>query len=105
MKYRNIKTEIDGKVFDSKKEANRYVYLRLMERSGAISELKTQVKYILIPKNKNGREISYIADFTYIENGELIVEDVKSKATKTPLYNLKKRLMAEVHGIKIREFI
>lgn len=29
--------------------------------------------------------------------------DVKSSATKTPLYQLKKRLVAEIYGVEIKE--
>lgn len=103
MKYKNQKCCLDGIIFDSKKEAQRYAELNLLQKAHQISELKCQVPFTLIPKSQYGREIKYIADFTYIKDGELIVEDVKSKATKTPLYRLKKRLMAEVHNIEIRE--
>ena len=102
-KYGARKTVVDGMVFDSKAEANRYCELRLLERSGVICGLERQRKYPLIYKSAYGGEISYIADFVYCENGETVVEDVKSKATATPLYKLKKRLMAEIHGIIIRE--
>lgn len=105
-KYGNVKTEIDGILFDSKAEAERYGELKLMEYAGKITELSRQVKYILFPKNKHGREVSYIADFVYIDDstGKMVVEDVKSKITKTPVYRLKKRLMAEIHNIDIREW-
>lgn len=100
-KYYSVKTEIDGIVFDSKKEANRYGELKLLERAGEISNLRLQVPYILFPKNEYGREIKYLADFVYIENGKEIVEDTKGK--KTRIYNLKKRIMAEKYGILIKE--
>ncbi len=102
-KYGARKTVIDGMVFDSKAEANRWCELKIMERCGAISNLERQRKYPLINKSRYGGEICYIADFVYRENGATVVEDVKSKATATPLYKLKKRLMAEIHGIEIRE--
>lgn len=102
-KYRALKTRIDGITFDSQLEAKRYAQLRLLERGGAISCLQYQVPYTLIAKSKYGREIKYVADFVYQENGKEVVEDTKSKATKTPLYRLKKRLMAEKYGIEIRE--
>lgn len=102
-KYRNTPTVLDGIRFDSKKEAERYAELKLLERGGIIKDLKTQVRFELIPKNKNGRAVYYVCDFTYTENGVLVVEDVKSQPTKTPVYRLKKRLMKEVHGIDIKE--
>lgn len=102
-KYRNKKVTLDGIKFDSQKEAFRYQILKLYERGGEIKNLKLQVPYILIDKSQYGREIKYIADFTYMENGKLVVEDVKSPATKTPQYKLKKRLLAERYGIEIKE--
>jgi len=82
---------------------NRYVELTLLEKAKAIQDLKTQVSFPLIPKSKYGREIKYVADFTYYEDGKLVVEDTKSPATKTPVYRLKKRLMAEKYNIVIKE--
>ena len=102
-KYHAIKTEIDGIEFDSKKEAKRYQELKLLEQAKQIKYLQLQVPYILIPKSKYGRQITYRADFVYFDNREqkVVVEDVKG--IKTPVYKLKKRLMAEVHGIIIEE--
>ena len=102
-KYNNKKTVYDGITFDSKKEAHRYYELKLMERAKVITDLKCQAPFTLIDKSKYGREIKYLADFTYYENGLLVVEDVKSSVTKTPLYRLKKRLLAERYGIEIKE--
>ena len=93
-KYHAIPTEIDGIKFASRKEALRYRQLRLMEQGKAIQDLKMQVAYPLIKKSKYGREIKYVADFTYYDNGHLVVEDVKG--VRTPVYKLKKRLMAEI---------
>ena len=93
-KYNNIKTEIDGITFDSKKEANRYCELVLLKKAGAIKDLETQPKFPLYV-NTN-KVCSYIADFRYFDIGkhEWVVEDVKSTETKTPLYKLKKKLLA-----------
>jgi hypothetical protein len=57
---------------------------------------------------KDGRKCvelatSYVADFVYIQDGQRVVEDVKSKATKTPEYIIKRKLMLWLKGIKIRE--
>ena len=87
MKYHAKKTELDGITFDSKKEANRYAELKLLERSGAIHNLQRQVRYELIPaQKKDGKTIErachYIADFVYEDNGKTVVEDVKGYRTK-----------------------
>lgn len=106
-KFGNRKTEIDGQVFDSKKEARRYAELRLMERAGEISGLQTQVPFVLIPAQKDEKGIvieraaSYVADFVYNQNGKLVVED--AKGYRTDVYRLKKKLMLKVHGIRIYE--
>ena len=101
-KYGAVKTEVDGIKFDSKHEASRYEELRLLEQAGEIINLRLQVPFELIPKSKYGMPIRYIADFTYNDlNGQLIVED--AKGVKTPVYRLKRRLMAELKGIKIKE--
>lgn len=120
-KYRNVKaTSADGREFDSTKERNRYEELLLMQKAGMIYGLETQKKYILIPAQREPdtvgarggthkgkvieRETVYIADFTYYtKEGDLIVEDVKSPATRTPQYKIKKKLMLYVHGIRIKE--
>lgn len=100
-KYRNLKTEVNGITFDSKKEAKRYQELKLLERAKVISDLRLQVPYVLFPKSQYGRVVKYIADFVYIENGQEIVEDCKGM--RTDVYKLKKRLMAEKYGIVIKE--
>lgn len=100
-KYNAERIEVDGIRFDSKKEANRYRQLRIMERAGIIKELQLQVPFVLIPKNANGREVKYIADFVYFQDGKKIVEDVKG--FKTDVYRLKRRMMKEIHGIDINE--
>lgn len=100
-KYKAIKTTIDGIKFDSKKEAKRYQELKLLQKVNYIKDLKLQVPFVLIEKSQYGRQIKYVADFTYIENGELVVED--TKGFKTDVYKLKKRLLAEKYGIVIKE--
>ncbi len=98
-KYRNQKTVVDGAPFDSKKEAGRWCELLLLEKAGAISTLSRQVPFLIVI---NGvRVCKYTADFTYIENGVLVVED--AKGVRTTAYKLKKRLMKAVHGIEIHE--
>ena len=95
LKYHNIKTVIDGITFASKKEANRYLELKVLAKCGMIQDLRLQVRFEICPKkNGNTRARYYVADFVYTENGKLIIEDVKSKATKAnPVYSLKKALV------------
>ena len=116
-KYSNRKTVVDGEVFDSKKEAQRYGELLLLEKAGAISYLQRQVKFLLIPTQREAdtrgprggirkgrtleKECAYIADFVYYENGRMVVEDTKGFRTKE--YIIKRKLMLHVHGIQIRE--
>lgn len=105
-KYRARKTEVDGIVFDSKLEAHRYRELQLLERAGEISDLQRQVKYELIPSQKlDGkvveRAVTYVADFVYLENNKLVVEDTKGVRTKD--YIIKRKLMLYVHHIRVKE--
>lgn len=105
-KYHNRHTIVNGCSFDSKREAKRYQELLLMERAGAIENLQKQVVFPLIPSQRvNGRVVErkcdYRADFTYYEDGQLVVEDVKG--FRTPDYIIKRKLMLYVHGIRIRE--
>lgn len=105
MKYSKFGNRRSGG-FDSQLERRRYNELLLLEKAGKISELRRQVKYELIPNQyKDGkclyRKVTYVADFTYMEDGALVVED--SKGFKTPEYIIKKKLMYQIHGIIIKE--
>ena len=118
-KYKNQNVIVDNIKFDSKKEANRYFELRALEKSGKIADLKRQVKYVLIPAQREPdrvgarggiikgklieRECSYVADFVYkdLEKGELVVED--TKGFRTPEYIIKRKLMLYQYGIIIKE--
>lgn len=92
-------TVVDGVRFASKKEAKRYVELRLLERAGRIAGLELQPVYVLMV---NGVKVcSYVADFRYREGGSLVVEDVKGFRTRE--YKLKKKLLLATHGIAILE--
>lgn len=98
-KYNAKKVTVDGIKFDSIAESKRYSVLKLLERTGEVTELKLQPKYDLIV---NGTKVGfYKADFRYKRNGELVVEDVKGM--KTPIYNLKKRMIKAIYGIDILE--
>lgn len=121
-KYGNRKAVIDGITFDSRKEANRFLELRMLERAGKINALERQVKYVLIPTQRESsseiytkgahkgelkpgkvleKECSYIADFSYIQDGAYVVED--TKGVRTEAYKIKRKLMLERYGIKVRE--
>lgn len=105
-KYHNKKVEFDGMTFDSIKEKNYYIKLKMMQNSGKISDLKLQVPFVLIEtfklEDKTYRQTKYIADFTYKdEQGKYHVVDTKGFETKE--YLLKKKLMAWKYGIEIEE--
>lgn len=98
-KYRNTKTEIDGRVFDSKREANRYLDLREEQKAGLIRELKCQVEFEL---RVNGMVVcNYRADFSYIRDGKPVIEDVKGFRTKD--YAIKRKLMKAIYSIEVLE--
>lgn len=104
-KYRNVKCEVDGITFDSKREGRRYIQLKRMELAGLINNLEVNAN--LSPKiefvfERDGVKFgSYQPDFRYYENGREIIEDAKGKKTKA--YINKRRLMKEMYGISIRE--
>ena len=109
-KYNATKTEVDGIKFDSKAEARRYATLKEMEGNGEITELATQPRFELQASYTNGtgqkiRSIAYVADFSYLDkSGQRVIEDVKSEATKTQVYRVKKKLFEKMyHPITIKE--
>jgi hypothetical protein len=109
-KYGAVRTELDGFTFDSKKEANRYAELRLLEKAGEIYGLERQVPFALLVTHHRGAEVHqvgvYNADFRYREGprGVLVVEDVKSPATRlTAVYRLKKKMVEKIYGFRISE--
>lgn len=124
-KYHNKMAICNGIQFHSKKEARRYQELLLLERAGAIQNLRMQEKFLLIPSQyetietgeyyktgaKKGiaktkevcieKAVVYVADFVYMENGKLVVEDTKGIKTKD--YIIKRKLMLYTHGIRVKE--
>jgi len=117
-KYNSVKTEVDGILFDSKKEARRYQALRELEKTGEIHDLRRQVKYTIIPEQrlpdvigpkggvKKGklveRPVAYTADFVYnLPDGGTVVEDCKGM--RTPEYVIKRKLMRFLMGIEVTE--
>lgn len=121
-KYNSQKVEYEGEWYASQKELDRWLQLKLLERTGKITDLKKQVPFLLIPAQyepstevytrgkkegqpKQGKcieqSVVYNADFVYIENGKQVVEDTKGMRTKD--YIIKRKLMLYVHGIRIAE--
>jgi len=98
-KYRAHAVHFDGIRFASRKEAARYQVLRLMEKSGKISDLQLQPRFELQPKfEKNGvkyRSIEYRADFQYTMNGRTVIEDVKGMIL--PEFRLKQKLFEFIY--------
>lgn len=103
-KYSSAKTDIDGIRFDSKKEAEFYAELKLREKAGEITHLRLQPRYLLQEsfkhEGKQYREMEYVADFEYIENGETVVVDVKG--FRTAIYMIKKKLFLYKYGDKVK---
>lgn len=123
-KFNAHKTEVDGISFDSHKEAARYLQLEMLEKAGEIKDLQRQVKFVLIPTQrepdiigKRGgkkpgklieQELSYIADFVYTDTatGQQVVEDVKGykgDGSAYKVFTIKRKLMLYLKGIRIIE--
>lgn len=120
-KYHSEKVVLpDGTVFDSEKEYKRWCELRLLERAGVITNLQRQVPFEIIQPytesverfGKKGQRLKdeirtiekacyYKADFTYYEGGKLVVED--TKGFRTEAYIMKRKLMLQKFGIRIKE--
>lgn len=100
-KYRAQKTVVDGIKFDSKREAERYCELKLLEKAKEIRNLELQPRFLLQDKfvdkyGKTHRKIEYVADFMYVDkNNKKIVEDVKG--VMTDVYKLKKKLFLNLY--------
>lgn len=119
-KYGNHRVFRYGQWFDSEHEADRFFELSMLQRAGRISDLQTQVPFELIPTQREPATVGkrggiklgkcieqscvYYADFVYLDkDGQKIVEDAKSPATRTEAYKIKKKLMLYRHGIRIVE--
>ena len=100
-KYNNKKTIINGITFDSKKEADRYVFLTRRATIGEVLDLSLQVPFIFALEGK--KMFTYKADFVYYDKtiSKTVIEDVKGM--RTPLYKLKKKLIEKQHNITITE--
>ena len=125
-KYGNAKVTVDGIKFDSKKEARRYYELKLLQRAGRITDLQLQREFELIPAQyetferygKTGRRLQdgkrciekscvYKSDFCYMQDGRLVVEDVKGyrdpQSAAYAKFVIKRKLMLLRYGIKVIE--
>ncbi len=117
-KYKNEPTHVAGIRFDSKKEAGRYIELMSLLHAGKIKDLKLQAQFTLqeaytSESGERVRGIRYVADFAYKRatmpdcTGTVhwvpVVEDVKSRPTKTAIYEMKKKLLRERFNIVITE--
>jgi hypothetical protein len=102
-KHLNQKVQMDGYTFDSKREANRYMELKMLEKMGQLRELIIHPRFELVVNGVN--VCSYVADFEYRPNWQSesgrIVEDAKGKRTRD--YILKKKLMAAIYNITVEE--
>ena len=120
-KYGAEKVTVLGMDFDSKREARRWFELRALEQAGEISNLQRQVKYVLIPAQrelymeKTGqmkagkvleRECAYFSDFTYTDKqGKTVAEDCKGYkgGGAYAVFVIKRKLMLYVHNIRVIE--
>lgn len=98
-KYRNEPTVVDGITFPSRLEADVYVHLNARELAGEIRELRRQAPFAIVI---NGIHVcDYVADFVFKEKRRTVVVD--AKGVKTAIYRLKRKLMAAVHKVEVRE--
>lgn len=105
-KYGAVKVHAGGVTFDSKHEYERWLVLRDMQNRHEIIGLERQQRFQLIPAQRYEgkiveRAVIYIADFVYVKDGKLIVEDAKGYKTKE--YIIKRKLMLERYGVRIKE--
>lgn len=108
-KYHNKKITYNGEIFDSKKEYKRYIELSTLQKAGKIRNLERQVKFTLIPAQRDEkkklleRECSYYADFVYkdTQTDETIVED--TKGVRTAEYIIKRKLMLFMLDVRVKE--
>lgn len=108
-KYKAKPCQVGGEKYRSQRERDHHLSLLLRQRAGRISDLRREVSYELLPGVKIDGEdrkrpaVRYVADFVYVDTptGQTIVED--AKGMQTPVYRLKKHLMAILLGIHVRE--
>jgi len=94
-KYRNVKTIVDGMKFDSRREANYYIYLKAQRACGGLT-FERQVRIPL------AAGIKYVVDFV-VKHKSGRVEYVDVKGYRTTVYRMKKRLFEHQYGVPITE--
>ncbi len=110
-----VERTVNGKVFDSAAEADRYCYLLNLERVGVISKLECQVQFILelpdgtpITYAGSNRVLKYKADFSYVHNGRRVYEEYKGfddstsklrRAVVEALYKIRITVVKKAHGL------
>lgn len=100
-KYHAVKTILDGITFDSRKEAERYAELKMLEKQNIICFLKLQERFCLIPSFEHDgikeRATYYVADFYYFDREKncYVVED--TKGMRTPVYKLKRKMFLKCY--------
>lgn len=103
-KYHNQPKTVNGYRFDSKREADRYQELLLLEKAGEIRSLQCDKRYLHYKLIVCDRLVSrYTPDFRYFKDGAFVIEDVKSGPTRTQAYIIRKKLMRAIYGIEILE--
>jgi hypothetical protein len=107
-KYGAKRVVLDGYRFDSQRECRRYAELKIQAARGEIRELRVHPEFplrVLDTEMKRSIVIGkYEADFMYLDHhGFVVVEDVKVKATRTPIYRWKAKHMFAQYGIRIVE--
>ncbi len=108
-KYRNVKVQADGHVFDSKHELLAWRDLQARQAAGEISELKHHPEPVELMCPKLGSKVliavcRYEPDFEYFEEGRYVIADAKSPATrKNAIYALKKKWLQLQEQIEIVE--
>ena len=98
-KYGNVRTIAGDVVFDSKREADRYSELAILEKLGDITDLELQPNFDCVVAGK--KVCRYVADFRYVQNGQTVIED--ANGVRTAVYRLKKKLVEALYGLKIVE--
>jgi hypothetical protein len=109
VKYRNKPCTIGSEKYRSQRERDRHQALLLLQQAGLIAGLVREVPFELAPgvkidgENRKRPAVRYVADFVYsdVKAGKIVVED--AKGMQTPVYRLKKHLMATIRGIHVRE--
>lgn len=107
-KYKAKPCQIGGEKYRSQREARRHQELLLLQKAGQIAGLVREVPFVLAPGVKIEGEarkrpaLRYVADFVYsTADGKIVVED--AKGMQTPVYRIKKHLLATVHNISVVE--